>query len=398
MKPIIKNSLALMLLLLPVAEVMAEGPPAEKVVYCQKELPMRTTNVNVGGSVNIGVNQPIGATFYVGHILLTDGGHYNFSCGVKYLDDTIKYYYVWNEISKLISVSGAPISGASIPSNVYQTSLPGVGVRFYIKQRPNQSLKVGEPALMDGNVVYELSRATIPNKNSMSMTYLTTPHLTFALIKTGPITPGIATFTADHKVIMNFPNTSHDRVVAPEFPLDSVETLITGAVSITASTCQTPDRTVYLGSFPTNNFPSIGDASQWVDSTVQLTNCPAFRGFYAGNPPIFSTEKKQNFPTPNKNALWFTVSPNNPIVGDAQNGIMQINDEPSSAKGIGIQLAHSQSGTDLVTFHKPRVLVQPISDVQTNVTIPLYARYIRTDERLTSGTANGSLTYMIEYY
>ncbi|OAT45121.1 hypothetical protein M997_3153 [Proteus hauseri ATCC 700826] len=40
----------------------------------------------------------------------------------------------------------------------------------------------------------------------------------------------------------------------------------------------------------------------------------------------------------------------------------------------------------------------PEKDKADTVNIPLRARYIRTDGRLSAGSANGAATFMIEYY
>ena len=55
-------------------------------------------------------------------------------------------------------------------------------------------------------------------------------------------------------------------------------------------------------------------------------------------------------------------------------------------------------GEDFVKFNTPTAFAQPITEKAGTVSIPMRARYIRVDDRISAGLANGAATFMIEYY
>ncbi|WP_109419695.1 fimbrial protein [Proteus terrae] len=391
MKPTIKNSLALILLLFPVAEVMAKSD-----VTCTVDKPTQQLHITVSGSVFLGPDAPVGSVIYQSYVD-TAQYYYSYNCSAdrSNLDDV--YRFVMTESTKMLSISGTPVVGAGLPSNVFQTNLPGVGIQFYTMKDKNRSLKIGESVDMSGEVVREFSKATIGD-NVNSVDYWSKPYLSFVLIKTGPITPGNAQFTARNQTTIHMPNTRLDHVIAPDFPFTFFDVFITGNVNVMSSTCRTQDYTVNLGSHETTTLPAKGSTTKWINSDIILTNCPAFRGYYSGRKGnIISTEVKQTFPERDSNELRVTIKPVNPTIPEYP-GTFKVNDVPGAAKGVGIQLAFGATGEDFVKFNTPTAFAQPITEKAGVVSVPLRARYIRVDDRLSAGSANGAATFMIEYY
>lgn len=100
------------------------------------------------------------------------------------------------------------------------------------------------------------------------------------------------------------------------------------------------------------------------------------------------------------NTWSITLSPVSSVL-DSASGIMSVdNSDTSAAKGIGIQLSSGDTtsadshiidfGTALTgTFN---------SDGSSSVIIPLSARYIQTEDSVTTGMANGKLVYTVSYF
>ena len=96
--------------------------------------------------------------------------------------------------------------------------------------------------------------------------------------------------------------------------------------------------------------------------------------------------------------LSVMLSPRNGTASasDPTNGIMKIDDNPSKATGVGIQLSTSESASGLVNLTNS--ITQNLSkDGSSTITIPLFARYIQTENSITAGIANGKLEYTITY-
>ncbi|QIG04896.1 fimbrial protein [Proteus sp. ZN5] len=390
MKPIIKNSLALMLLLFPVAEVMAKPD-----VHCFTIKPTIQLHISVGGSVFLGPDAPIGTILYQGYVD-TATYKYNYQCNGDFTNPDEVYRIAETETSRMLSISGTHIKGGGIPDAVYQTNLPGVGVRFFVKKEYDRPIMAGQEVDLFGTFTREISLKILNGAHGIS--YYGKPHLSYSLIKTGPIQPGNAHFTAHNQVIINFPNDRLDHVVAPEFPYTFFDTYITGSVNVFSSSCKTQDYTVELGKHKTSEMPTKGSSTNWVNSDIILTNCPAFRGYYSGKKGnVVSTEVGHTFPDRDPNELRVTIKPVNPAIPEYP-GTFKVNDVPGAAKGVGIQLAFGDVGEDFVKFNTPTAFAQPVTEKAGTVSIPLRARYIRTDDRISAGRADGAATFMIEYY
>lgn len=168
-----------------------------------------------------------------------------------------------------------------------------------------------------------------------------------------------------------------------------------GVVNIKSASCKTPDN--YIVDLKKHEIQAIqtNNASPWVDASIQLYDCPSFKGM-PKNTIIYRPDEYEGPIIYEKNSLEITYTPLTTI-RNAANGSFSIETGSQSASGVDIQL---RSGTvtnnnalSLNTAHK-----LPIENSnQSSIRIPLVARYIRNNEPLRPGKANAKLTYLINY-
>ncbi|WP_181879835.1 fimbrial protein [Proteus vulgaris] len=375
-----------MLLLFPVAEVMAQ--PEVKCIRIGSQF---TKSFSINGAIFVGPDMPIGSVVYQGQI------DYNnrpitYNCRADFSEDPDKViWFTERQELKLLSTAGTPVISAGIPANVFRTNNPGLGIVFYANRNKDNTLPLGIPKLS-----WEGQRRLY--KDSFSVNYYAAPILHYSIIKIGPIQPGTFNLTniARMQLDANFPD--RNQVDAQEFPIIDSYLDVNGSITVNSSSCKTQDYTVELGSHETVTLPTKGSSTKWINSDIILTNCPAFRGYYSGGKGnVHTTEVGQTFPDRDPNELRVTIKPVNPPIIEYP-GTFEVNDVPGAAKGVGIQLAFGATGEDFVKFNMPTAFAQPITEKAGTVSIPLRARYIRVDDRLSSGVANGAATFMIEYY
>lgn len=386
MKPIIKNSLALMLLLFPAAEAMAKPD-----VKCIMDNPAFNRSMIINGTIFVGPDMPIGSIVYQGQIDYANKA-LNYRCIGDFSEDPNRVIqFMERQELKILSTTGTPVTSAGIPANVFRTNNPGLGIVFFASRNRENTLPLGIPKLS-----WEGQREL--NGNRKAMQYFAAPQLHYSIIKIGPIQPGVFDLTniAHMQLDVNYPD--KNKVDAPEFPFVSSYIDITGSITVASSSCKTQDYTVELGSHKTATLTAKGSSTKWINSDIILTNCPAFRGYYSGDKGnVYTSEAGQHFPDRDPNELKVTIKPVNPPIIEYP-GTFEVNDVPGAAKGVGIQLAYGTTGEDFVKFNTPTAFTQPITEKAGTVNIPLRARYIRVDDRLSAGAANGAATFMIEYY
>lgn len=222
--------------------------------------------------------------------------------------------------------------------------------------------------------------------------------ITYVLIKTGTISDGSLDFSGLPPVELlvggdNSPGS--DYVV--------FQPTLSGALSFTQATCALSEasKTVKLGAHKSSEFTTSSPASAWVDASINLINCN-YGGAqnYQYNISRWSSSSSHigTYVSPNTaKATWnLTLTPATSIIDDT-NGIMAIGNDPGSATGIGIQLSSTNSATPKpVRFSQPTTGTM-VSGSNATMTIPLYARYIKTESIVTAGRADGKVTYLIEY-
>ncbi|HAU8264213.1 TPA: type 1 fimbrial protein [Kluyvera intermedia] len=268
-------------------------------------------------------------------------------------------------------------------TNVYQTSIKGIGIRF----SPTTSV-----APNPYPTEYSISPGSyFPHAPTMGFSFY------IEFIKTDEtVVPG-EILAIDLPVTEHALGQSGSNVVFARFTLS-------GQFHITAPTCDiapaSASMTVQLGSHPSGSFNGVGSGTNWKNASIRLINCPQFYGnkytrsytsYYANG-----TNARFDQYALNANGWSLTLSPRNGTV-DASNGIMKIDDETGKASGVGIQLSRTENVSGKIDLDNAINKSIATDGSVTAITIPLYARYIQTESTITGGKANGRLEYTITY-
>ncbi|MGV2292743.1 fimbrial protein [Trinickia sp. YCB016] len=173
-----------------------------------------------------------------------------------------------------------------------------------------------------------------------------------------------------------------------------------GSISVTAQTCQTPNVNVDLGTNKLNDMATVGSGSPWKTFSIALNNCPAFRGTYTGSSsnttPVFYNNDARNTPSPDRpNSITFQLDPATAVV-DRANGVIALSGT-NAATGVGIQIARAgtTTGVQYGTLLPSNLTLN--TSATGNYTIPLQARYYRTNATARPGSGNAAVTFTLNY-
>jgi type 1 fimbria pilin len=300
------------------------------------------------------------------------------------------YGFGINSAPKLLSSwNSAPFAGA-----VYQTNIPGVGVAL--------SRGANSVAVTLANPSFSITNGTVNIPGSGTHYAVTDPIRYLSLIKIGNLVPGSYTIDAASlpSAKLFFDNPSNGLNVSG-FPITTNIINFQGSLTITAPTCTTPDVNVDLGTHEIHKtLTGKGSATPWVTSDITLTNCPIFHGYYnATNSTVLFDYGNDNIQPADSlnNNIGVRLTPTTSIINGAS-GIMSLSASADSATGVGIQIAAGDSGNPvLFNFAQERKQALP-KDGTTTLKVPLVARYIQTEDRVTPGRADGKVTFTINYY
>lgn len=267
----------------------------------------------------------------------------------------------------------------STDSAVYETNIAGIGIKFNV----NSTVKIPYTST-------SISGCT----NSTTCVPSTTWYypVQFALIKTAStVSPGVISADSLPSIIFNLGQSNN--MVA----LHNVK--LTGGITITVPTCDVSpasgSMSIKMGTHDVTAFSGIGTGTPWKDASIMLMNCARFYGSTSSSVASFNGSK--NIPTGvlANNEWTVTLTPYSNII-DSTLGIMDIDDDPMRATGIGIQLSASSSTSGVVDLSRAAMGPMP-NDGSPNITIPLFARYVQTQNNVYAGKANGKLVYTITY-
>jgi type 1 fimbria pilin len=178
---------------------------------------------------------------------------------------------------------------------------------------------------------------------------------------------------------------------------DVGEMCFSGSINIVSKTCTTPDITVDMGSYSLNTLKVKGKTTGWKDASIHLVNCPVF---YGRGEESSSTRWSQNGSSTVadniENVISVKITPGTDVLDD-EKGIFSLTKETDSAQGIGVQLAYGTADmADIFALSKSKDFPRPLNS-SGEVTIPLVARYIQTEDKVSSGQADSIATYTISY-
>lgn len=341
-------------------------------------LPLQGVNITVGEDTPNGTivfRQTIKAPYIPG-----------VTCGAS---PTAYEYHIDGNFSALplplSSWSGSPFSG-----HVYETGVPGVGVAVWsgLGSSGPQYDSVFPDTISQGAVAAGVSNTWIDRGEIR--------RFDISLIKIGPISSGSIMGSS-------LPSVSMDFVIPGNGSMNLLRADFVGALNFVAGTCRTPDVMVNLGKHEVSKkFSGIGSSTEWVKYNITFLDCPVFHGLLNdGNNNYAATDGTFGVGTHSLNEWDVSLSPNTPAL-DATNGIISLNPNSSSASGIGIQVARISPNNDSGTpapwdFNQTAVKYYLDHDAISTRIIRFAARYIQTDETVTPGAANSSLSFVINY-
>ena len=327
----------------------------------------------------------VGTTIYSGRSALGWANNDRILCWSLNPPETVYY-------SLSHGVKNPPLPLADGFYDVYQTGIPGIGVR----------LGNGvSGATVDNPLKHTLTISLNGAKTGLGVNFVSFINL----VKTGPLVPGTYTLNSFNLPIATryFDNPTYEPPILG-FPMFTANVQYQGVINISAQTCMTPDVNVPMGSYNANEtFTGINSATPWVKVNLSLTNCPTFHGYYNQYrvQQLYDGDNGGQLPSGIKDSLNNQISvrftPATPVI-DAANGIMAINtSEQSAASGIGIQLGWGEGTPGPINLTTEKLLNLP-KDGSPTINVPVSARYIQTDDKVTPGRANGKVTFTINYY
>ncbi|MDU4355206.1 fimbrial protein [Phytobacter diazotrophicus] len=343
--------------------------PAGKVI---------TSNIKLSSTLRMPKDIAVGTELYRVHARNDTYIFYRANCNNN---STYTNYYVMGRFVGGITPALSSWQGSSL-GTVYQTGIAGIGMVVL-----NNGRAMGDK---------KYSFGTCYTKSDYSCnTYTSNGNLRFILIKTGEITDSFIDLSTLPKV---------EAVVgghnSPGSDVPVFRPSLTGRLTFTQATCTLAEasKTVDLGKYKASEFTAANTATPWVKASIDLLNCnyggaQSYGHFIENN----SSSGSKTIRGPiTANAIWsLSLTPATSVIDDA-NGIMAISSDSNSATGIGIQLSSSNTTLQPMTFSQPTTGTL-VSGTDATMTIPLYARYIKTGAAVTPGRADGKLTYLIEY-
>lgn len=281
----------------------------------------------------------------------------------------------------------APITG----EKVYETNVPGVGVAVTGNRK----------------MPYDWSEArTMINKVNAdsSSSFDSMAKLELKLIKTGSVSPGVvnAINFPQLQITFNTPTAPADSTWIG-FPITYSSVKYNGTIQIVKSTCQAEiaDKVVDLGSHEVKDIKNNPQkVTLWRDASLRLIGCQFSPGFYNLNNTSISHVGTSNVGqgTPDANTVRLSLAASTSII-DPLNGIIALTPASDSATGVGIQVGIKE-GADIkpFNFNTNDVIFTPSSSGAQTLDIPIFARYMATNNTITPGKANGAVVYTLNYY
>lgn len=335
------------------------------------------------GMSTVGEDVPVGQVLYTGRFL-ANSRTTSYSCTVTVEDLEAGTYpipfNVYSRIEAITTPSGAPtLSGEK---EIYPTNVPGIGAIFTII----------------GSVITSKFPAVWENEMEVGYGTLTQgvgqfSRMDVQLIKTGPIAPGTQQVLGSSFPTFQVTSGSNKPDVIKHV---FVTLSFSGAISMYTKTCQlaTSVVDVDLGAHQRSDFTGVGSATPWTEFDIVLRDCPAFVG-YGNHVYREATDTTTGTSTPNQVAITF-----NSVHGAVDNNTLlaKLEDGPTAAAGIGIELSERNSATSLSLDGSGAFSLQNLPTLDgSSYTIPLKARYVQYESDVKAGKANGAAVFTITY-
>lgn len=261
--------------------------------------------------------------------------------------------FIGTYFAPLLAASAATFTDGSVVYNVFDTSLPGVGiaigVRVYINGCGWQPWKA-----------LSLSGWTGSACNS-ALLYGNGGQLQARLVKTGPITAGTVGATAFVKAQL-YANAAYNATWPVTFSIT--------ATQVKVQSCVTPDVQVPLGQHKVSEMKGVGTFTSSTSFKIALNSCPT-----------------------GMNSVSYQIDALTTVLSSSASVVAL--DSSSSAAGAGVQLLDGSGNA--FPLGTPKTFSGYTSATGGNLTIPLQARYYQTGSTLTGGIANTAMTFTMTY-
>ena len=329
-----------------------------------------------------GSAEPVGSTLYSGMVInalkskiecdgqITTGGHYS-----------------------LISYESAPLGVwagdiGQYSGKIYNTGVNGVGI-------------VIKPISSGIHISYEDTAAPVRgiyrwiSSNQLGISGTVLPALEYEFIKTGPISYGTIDGASLPTVIA--------RIQVEDLNVVIFRMNFSGSITINKPTCHSTEtnKVVRLGTWHQRHFTNVGDASNWVDSSLTMVCDDAFWG---GSGAVYDIQLEnedpfniimKNYSAPSSENIWAVHLTSSTGLIDAAQGIIALDtSNGDNATGVGIQISSSADAAGVVDLTTG--WGGTIGLGSSAFRVPIFARYIRTGD-ITPGSANGKVIYTVDY-
>lgn len=337
-------------------------------VYPTKSVLYYTAPLLGNMTVSIPAGAAVGDVIYQQSIQIKNFPSTRISC------DSAADFYFGHEYAS------TPKARSAYRTDIYETGVPGIGVKVMVNGTADYPY-ISQPIAYCGS-----TKACIPDSSQWYH-----PNKVMFIKTSNDVSAG-KILASDLPTIRYIWGQKTGMV-----PLHIVS--LSGSITINVPTCDistaSGTMTVPLGQHKLEIFTGKGTASPWKDASIKLINCGRFYGETSTSIASFDGKNTSITGTLGSNKWSMTISPYNGVIDQAK-GIIDIDDDNSRATGIGIQLSTTESTAGLIDLSAPVKGALP-NDGSQNITIPLYARYIQTDNAVTAGKANGKLMYTITY-
>lgn len=343
--------------------------------------PPEVFTVTIAGNFSVGADVPVGNTLYRSNIV--QAAFTGIQCDAPF---NVTNYY---SVSSQPSGPAFPLSMADLTGPVYPTNVPGIGVAVWYA---GSSFSLDKP--LASGIYSRTTAGAIGYKRQFD----------FSLVKTGPINTSVSVQGSSFPTVITYAAATNGYT---GLPITTLRVNFNGSMNITVPTCTTSDQTITLGDFDLRKtFTGPGSVTRWVDSSIQLKNCPTFFGFYGhsngqgvtgGGTPTGGTVSA-NMITVSLNPLTDFLSTNDGIFA-----VTGTSDASDAAKGVGIQLGYSTNinaePTSPTTIWKKGITwnINLPSDGRANLRIPLAARYNQTAAVVSPGVVNAKVVFTLTY-
>lgn len=335
---------------------------------CKNSTGESNDTVTLAGTITVGNDLPNGSVVYSQEFYPSKNAE--IQCSSKFNLDLLS----------TLPLAPAQIGTDSDGAPLYETSVPGIAVKFLNNRRPIPGRTVGA---YFGNAYQWISLRT---------------RVTVQLIKVGNVISGVvnaANFPIVHDVV---PLTSGVKGT----PLQIKTLQFMGGINVTTGTCTTPSFSVNLGKHEQSEFTAKGMTTDWIDTSITLTDCPVFYGYWKNwngvTGDVFTgggtlSPVKQD----TTNILEISFQPVGKIVIPSE-GVFSLIEDTQQADGVGIQLANGYKGQNPIPVNLNSSYSLSVDKKSgKTIRIPLSARLYQTKDNVAPGNITGKIIYTISY-